>query len=97
MCSVRVSNELGAEHPRRAKFLLIVAMITSVSIGAMISMTLIVVRDKYPAIFSDDEEVRGHVKQLIPKLALTIVINNIQPVLSGEILMQHINHILHQL
>ncbi|CAH8253317.1 unnamed protein product [Arabidopsis lyrata] len=81
--SVRVSNELGAEHPRRAKFLLIVAMITSVSIGAMISMTLIVVRDKYPEIFSDDEEVRGHVKQLIPKLALTIVINNIQPVLSG--------------
>ncbi|KFK44421.1 hypothetical protein AALP_AA1G254600 [Arabis alpina] len=32
---------------------------------------------------SDDEEVRGLVKQLTPLLALTIVINNIQPVLSG--------------
>ncbi|CAE5958342.1 unnamed protein product [Arabidopsis arenosa] len=81
--SVRVSNELGAEHPRRAKFLLIVAMITSVSIGAMISMTLIMLRDKYPAMFSEDEQVRVLVKQLTPLLALTIVINNIQPVLSG--------------
>ncbi|KAG7647322.1 Protein DETOXIFICATION 32 [Arabidopsis thaliana] len=81
--SVRVSNELGAEHPRRAKFLLIVAMITSVSIGIVISVTLIVLRDKYPAMFSDDEEVRVLVKQLTPLLALTIVINNIQPVLSG--------------
>ncbi|KFK44418.1 hypothetical protein AALP_AA1G254300 [Arabis alpina] len=81
--SVRVSNELGAEHPRRAKFLLIVAMITSLSIGVGISMTLILLRDKYPAMFSDDEEVRGLVKQLTPLLALTIVINNIQPVLSG--------------
>jgi len=84
MCSVRVSNELGAEHPRRAKFLLIVAMITSVSIGIVISVTLIVLRDKYPAMFSDDEEVRVLVKQLTPLLALTIVINNIQPVLSGS-------------
>lgn len=84
MCSVRESNELGAEHPRRAKFLLIVAMITSVSIGIVISVTLIVLRDKYPAMFSDDEEVRVLVKQLTPLLALTIVINNIQPVLSGS-------------
>ncbi|ESQ34455.1 hypothetical protein EUTSA_v10009930mg [Eutrema salsugineum] len=81
--SVRVSNELGAEHPRRAKFLLIVAMITSISVGVVISMTLIVLRDKYPTMFSDDEEVRGLVKQLTPLLAITIVINNIQPVLSG--------------
>ncbi|VVA92268.1 unnamed protein product [Arabis nemorensis] len=81
--SVRVSNELGAEHPRRAKFLLIVAMITSLSIGVGISMVLILLRNKYPAMFSDDEEVRGLVKQLTPLLALTIVINNIQPVLSG--------------
>lgn len=84
MCSVRVSNELGAEHPRRAKFLLIVAMITSVTIGTVISMTLIMLRDKYPAMFSDDEEVRRLVKQLTPLLAVTIVINNIQPVLSGS-------------
>ncbi|CAN8291820.1 unnamed protein product [Cochlearia groenlandica] len=81
--SVRVSNELGAEHPRRAKFLLIVALITSVTSGVAISMILIVFRDKYPAMFSDDEEVRKLVKQLTPLLALTIVINNIQPVLSG--------------
>ncbi|CAL9216043.1 unnamed protein product, partial [Arabidopsis halleri] len=76
-----MSLELNIQEERKS--LLIMAMITSVSIGAVISITLIVLRDKYPAMFSDDEEVRILVKQLTPLLALTIVINNIQPVLSG--------------
>ncbi|XP_010533240.1 PREDICTED: protein DETOXIFICATION 32 [Tarenaya hassleriana] len=81
--SVRVSNELGAGHPKRAKFSLIVATITSTAIGTAISMTLIALRDWYPELFSNDEEVRTVVKQLTPLLALCIIINNIQPVLSG--------------
>ncbi|CAN6550803.1 unnamed protein product [Malus baccata var. baccata] len=81
--SVRVSNELGAAHPRTAKFSLVVAVITSFLIGAILSLILIISRDKYPALFSSDSEVKALVKQLTPLLATCIVINNIQPVLSG--------------
>ncbi|XP_048428013.1 protein DETOXIFICATION 29-like isoform X2 [Pyrus x bretschneideri] len=80
---VRVSNELGAAHPRTAKFSLVVAVITSFLIGAILSLILIITRDKYPALFSSDSEVKALVKQLTPLLATCIVINNVQPVLSG--------------
>ncbi|KAK2407898.1 MATE efflux family protein [Trifolium repens] len=81
--SVRVSNELGASHPRAAKFSLVVAVITSFVIGLMLSLILIIFREEYPLLFSNDAAVREVVVELTPMLALCIVINNIQPVLSG--------------
>lgn len=85
-CSVRVSNELGAAHPRTAKFSLVVAVITSCIIGVVLSLILIVSRDGYPSLFSSDTDVKTLVKQLTPLLAICIVVNNVQPVLSGNIL-----------
>ncbi|XVE85146.1 hypothetical protein DITRI_Ditri17bG0068400 [Diplodiscus trichospermus] len=81
--SVRVSNELGAGHPRAAKFSLVVAVISSFLIGAIISLVLIIFRNKYPYLFSNDSQVQDLVKELTPLLALCIVIDNVQPVLSG--------------
>ncbi|KAK7317675.1 hypothetical protein RJT34_02105 [Clitoria ternatea] len=81
--SVRVSNELGASHPRTARFSLVVAVITSTLIGLLLSMVLIIFRKQYPVLFSNDEKVREMVVELTPMLALCIVINNVQPVLSG--------------
>ena len=84
MCSVRVSNELGAGHPRTAKFSLVVAVSSSFLIGVIISLILIIFRNKYPYLFSNDSQVQNLVKELTPLLALCIVINNVQPVLSGS-------------
>ncbi|KAF5443095.1 hypothetical protein F2P56_035683 [Juglans regia] len=81
--SVRVSNELGAAHPRTAKFSLVVAVITSFLIGVVLSLILIITRNDYPSLFSSDTDVEDLVKELTPILALCIVINNVQPVLSG--------------
>ncbi|KAK9941039.1 hypothetical protein M0R45_017668 [Rubus argutus] len=81
--SVRVSNELGGGHPRTAKFSLVVAVITSFCVGVLISLILIITRNQYPALFSSDSEVQALVMQLTPLLATCIVINNVQPVLSG--------------
>jgi sulfur carrier protein ThiS len=39
----------------------------------------------YPALFTNDTEVAELVKDLTPLLALCVVINNVQPVLSGKI------------
>ncbi|RDX83380.1 Protein DETOXIFICATION 29, partial [Mucuna pruriens] len=81
--SVRVSNELGACHPRTAKFSLVVAVITSTVIGITLSLILIIFQKQYPLLFSNDSEVREMVVDLTPMLALCITINNVQPVLSG--------------
>ncbi|PON99033.1 hypothetical protein TorRG33x02_052700, partial [Trema orientale] len=81
--SVRVSNELGAAHPRTAKFSLVVAVVTSFLIGVVLSVFLIATRNEYPSLFSNDTDVRALVKKLTPLLATCIVINNVQPVLSG--------------
>ncbi|PKI42641.1 hypothetical protein CRG98_036923 [Punica granatum] len=81
--SVRVSNELGAGHPRTAKLALAVAVINSFVIGVVISIILIVTREDYPSLFSTDTSVQDVVKELTPLLAFCILINNVQPVLSG--------------
>ncbi|PON99034.1 Multi antimicrobial extrusion protein [Trema orientale] len=81
--SVRVSNELGAAHPRTAKFSLVVAVVTSFLIGVVLSLFLITTRNEYPLFSSNDTDVRALVKKLTPLLATCIVINNVQPVLSG--------------
>jgi len=80
-----VSNELGAKHPRTAKFSLLVAVITSTVIGLAISIALLIFRDQYPSLFVGDEDVITVVKDLTPILAVSIVINNVQPVLSGTL------------
>nr|VDD07689.1 unnamed protein product [Brassica rapa] len=81
--SVRVSNELGASHPRTAKFSLVVAVIVSTAFGMLIAAVLLFFQDEYPVLFVEDEVVRNVVRELTPMLAFCIVINNVQPVLSG--------------
>ncbi|XLU57013.1 hypothetical protein S245_051661, partial [Arachis hypogaea] len=81
--SVRVSNELGAGHPRTAKFAVAVAVISSFAIALVLSMILVIFRKQYPSLFSTDEDVKELVIELTPMLALCIIINNVQPVLSG--------------
>ncbi|XP_039065455.1 protein DETOXIFICATION 29-like [Hibiscus syriacus] len=81
--SVRVSNELGAGHPRTAKFSLVVAVTSSFMIGVMVSLILIIFRNDYPYLFSNDSRVQQLVIQLTPLLAICIIINNVQPILSG--------------
>ncbi|KAF4363632.1 hypothetical protein G4B88_021749 [Cannabis sativa] len=83
--AIRVSNELGAAHPRTAKFSLVVAVISSFIIGLVLSIILIASRNEYPTLFSDDSDVETLVKKLTPVLATCILINNIQPVLSGDL------------
>ncbi|KAJ1399514.1 Multi antimicrobial extrusion protein [Sesbania bispinosa] len=81
--SVRVSNELGAIHPRTTRFSLVVAVFTSILIGLLLALVLMISRDKYPSLFSNSTEVQDLVKDLTPLLAFCVVINNVQPVLSG--------------
>lgn len=81
--SVRVSNELGAAHPRTAKFSVVVVVFSSFLIGLLLSVFLLVFRSQYPSLFAESESVKRLVYELTPLLAFCIVVNNIQPALSG--------------
>ncbi|KAI3467579.1 hypothetical protein Pfo_024242 [Paulownia fortunei] len=81
--SVRISNELGASHPRTAKFSVLVVVIASFFIGLLISIILLIFQKQYPSLFSDSSAVKQVVYQLTPLLAFCIVVNNVQPALSG--------------
>ncbi|XP_076924742.1 protein DETOXIFICATION 31-like [Bidens hawaiensis] len=81
--SIRVSNELGAAHPRTAKFSVVVVVIFSIIVGTLLAILLVIFRHQYPAIFANSLEVQQAVYALTPLLALCLIINNIQPALSG--------------
>lgn len=81
--SVRVSNQLGAAHPRTARFSVVVAVISSSLTGLLLSLVLILTWNQYPSMFSADNEVQSLVKQLTPLLAISVLVDSIQPTLSG--------------
>ncbi|KAK9119815.1 hypothetical protein Scep_017908 [Stephania cephalantha] len=81
--SIRVSNELGAGHPRSAKFAIVVVVINSFLVGLILALILVTFRKEYPTAFTNSEVVRKLVTNLTPLLAFSIVINSVQPVLTG--------------
>nr|GMD19497.1 protein DETOXIFICATION 29-like [Ipomoea batatas] len=81
--SVRVSNELGAGHPRTAKFSVVVATATSLFTGIILGLIPILLRSRYPPLFSKSSSVQKLVYDLTPLLGFTITLNSLQPTLSG--------------
>lgn len=84
-CSVRVSNELGARNPKSASFSVVVVTLISFIISVIVALVVLAIRDVISYAFTDGEEVAAAVSDLCPLLALSIVLNGIQPVLSGNI------------
>jgi MATE family multidrug resistance protein len=85
---VRVANELGAGSARRAKFAILNVVTTSFSIGLALFVFFLLFRGKLSYIFTTSEEVAAAVADLSPLLAVSILLNSVQPVLSG--LLQHL-------
>ncbi|KAI9072990.1 hypothetical protein K1719_045023 [Acacia pycnantha] len=81
--SVRVSNELGARNPKSAAFSVVVVTVLSFIISVIVAVVILILRDVISYAFTEGEVVAAAVSDLCPLLALSIVINGIQPVLSG--------------
>lgn len=81
--SVRVSNELGAGHPKSAAFSVVVVNLVSFITSSVLAAAVMVFRDVLSYAFTEGEAVAGAVSDLCPLLAITLVLNGIQPVLSG--------------
>lgn len=80
---IRVSNELGANRPKEAKFAVLVAVSTSIFMGAVFMCVVLIWRTSLPKLFSDSEEVKRGASKLGHLLALTVCVSSIWPVLSG--------------
>ncbi|KAH9331577.1 hypothetical protein KI387_003685, partial [Taxus chinensis] len=79
--SVRVSNELGAGHPRAAKFAVIVVLGTTFLVGAILMAVIFITRNEFAVAFTNSQVVMKAVSELATLLALTMLLNSIQPVL----------------
>ncbi|KAE9613350.1 putative multi antimicrobial extrusion protein [Lupinus albus] len=80
---VRVANELGAGNGKGAKFATIVAVVTSFIISFFFWLLIMIFRTKLGYIFSSTEAVIEVVNKLSPLLGVTVLLNSVQPVLSG--------------
>lgn len=81
--SVRVGNELGAGHPKAAAFSVVVVNVVSFIISVIAAIVVMMLRHVISYAFTEGELVAAAVSDLCPLLALTLLLNGIQPVLSG--------------
>lgn len=81
--SVRVSNELGAGNAKAAKFAVAVVSVTSVSIGVVCMTIVLATRDVFPYLFTTSDAVAEETTKLAVLLGFTVLLNSLQPVLSG--------------
>ncbi|KAE8704176.1 putative ubiquitin-protein ligase [Hibiscus syriacus] len=81
--SVRVSNELGAGNARLAKFSVLVVSMTSVIIGIVCMIVVYATRGYFPYLFTSSNAVAKETTKLALLLGFTVLLNSLQPVLSG--------------
>ncbi|XP_038726034.1 protein DETOXIFICATION 21-like [Tripterygium wilfordii] len=81
--SVRVSNELGRGSSKAAKFSIKMAVLTSFSIGFVLFLIFLFIRGYVAYMFTESPNVVKEVASLSPLLAISILLNSVQPVLSG--------------
>ncbi|KAJ9563113.1 hypothetical protein OSB04_008273 [Centaurea solstitialis] len=81
--SIRVSNELGAGHPKSAAFAVVMVTLCSFMTSLICAIVLFALRHVISYAFTDGEIVAHAVSELTPFLAVSILLNGVQPVLSG--------------
>lgn len=83
--STRVSNELGAGHPRTARLSVIVVLVVAIIIGILVGSVLLLIRNFWGYAFSNELEVLQYVATMTPILAASNFMDGLQCVLSGSV------------
>jgi MATE family multidrug resistance protein len=78
-----VSNELGRGSSKAAKFSIVITVLTSFAIGFVLFLIFLFLREKLAYIFTPNPDVANAVGDLSPLLSISILLNSVQPVLSG--------------
>ena len=80
---MRVSNELGAGNPKSAAFSVLVVNLVSFLIAVVEAVVVLSLRHVISYAFTSGDTVAEAVSDLCPFLAVSLVLNGVQPVLSG--------------
>ncbi|KAL0332447.1 UNVERIFIED_CONTAM: protein DETOXIFICATION 14 [Sesamum calycinum] len=78
-----ISNELGAGKPQAARVALCAVLVLSVAELLIASITIFICRGIMGYAFSDETEVVDHVREMVPFLCISIIMDSLQAVLSG--------------
>lgn len=81
--SVRISNELGRGNTKAAKFSIKVILCTGTCLGVVFSVVCLLCSYQIAYVFTSSEEVAKSVSSLSIPLAFSVLLNSIQPILSG--------------
>ncbi|KAB5516633.1 hypothetical protein DKX38_027281 [Salix brachista] len=82
--STRISNELGAGNPQAAQAVVQVVLIMSLVEVVTVSLILFSCRHIFGYAFSSEKRVVDYVDELAPLMCLTIIMEGLQAVLSGQ-------------
>lgn len=81
--SVRVSNELGQGHPVATKYSVYVTVLESLVLGLLFMVIILIAKDHFAVIYTSSKEMQAAVAKLAYLLGITMVLNSVQPVISG--------------
>lgn len=81
--SVRVGNEIGAGNSKAAAFSVVVVNSVSLLVAVVEAFVVLSQRHVISYVFTGGERVADAVADLCPFLAVTLILNGVQPVLSG--------------
>ncbi|OMO80282.1 Multi antimicrobial extrusion protein [Corchorus capsularis] len=81
--STRVSNELGAGNPQAARFSVYVTVIIGTIEAIIAAITLFLCRHVYGYLFSNKAEVVNYVREMVPLICISLIMDSLQGVLSG--------------
>ncbi|XP_015888646.2 protein DETOXIFICATION 35 [Ziziphus jujuba] len=81
--SVRVSNELGKGRPLAAKYSVYTTVFQSFLIGLFFMVVILITKNYFAVIFTSSKNVQEAVSNLAFLLGITMVLNSVQPVISG--------------
>lgn len=70
-------------HPRAARYSVYVTLFQSLVIGILCMIVVLATRNHISTIFTDSEDMRRAVARLSGLLGITMLLNSVQPVISG--------------
>ncbi|KAL9246208.1 hypothetical protein vseg_019773 [Gypsophila vaccaria] len=81
--STRVSNELGAGNPQRARTAAFAVMVIALANGLIVSSIIVGTRKIFGYCFSNEKEVIDYVTTMAPLVCVNVIMDSLQGVLSG--------------
>ncbi|XP_052200271.1 protein DETOXIFICATION 12-like isoform X2 [Diospyros lotus] len=79
----RISNELGAGYPQRARVAVFAVLFLAVAEATVVITTLFATRRVFGYTFSSEKEVVDYVTDMAPLVCLSVMMDSLQGVLSG--------------